>query len=222
MQHMNLPMEIKSVGDKGQFSGYASIFGNIDLGGDVISSDQPFKEFVLNPEGKILMLYGHDAGGGFGSTGSGGLPIGSADVTQNSKGLKFDGQLVMDDPFCQRVQAHLKAKTLSQMSIGYDVLPGGSKTLNSGARELNALKLWEISVVPWGMNPKTSIDSVKSAAQVTNIREFEDLLRESGFSKSQAAALAGGGWKNLQTRRDSGEADGAKPILDYLSSLNFA
>lgn len=219
MERKRFPMEIKASGDAGQFSGYASIFSNVDLGGDVISKDAPFKEFALNPEGKILIFYSHDTGNGWESTGSGGLPIGLADVEQNSKGLKFDGQLIMDDPFCQRVQSHMKAGTLAQMSIGYDVLPGGSRMMESGVRELTALKLWEISVVPFGMNPKATIDTVKTAAQITNIREFEDHLREVGFSKAQAVAIASGGWKTLQDRRESGEADDAKKLLTYLNSL---
>lgn len=221
MKHMFVPMELKALDDKGQISGYASIFGNVDLGGDVISKDEPFKEIVRNPDGKVRMLFSHDSGSGWASTASGGMPVGLADVEQNSKGLKFDGQLVMDDTFVRdRLYPGLKARTICEMSIGYDVLPGGGKILESGIRELSALKLWEISTVIWGMNPKTSIDTVKAAAQITNIREFEDFLRESGgFSKSQAVAIAGGGWKTLQDRRDSGEADGAKEYLKFLNSL---
>ena len=219
MKHMIVPAEFKTAGAAGQCAGYASIFGNVDLGGDVISNDEPFKEIVKNSDGKVLMLFSHDSGGGFGSTASGGMPIGAADVSQNSKGLKFEAQLVMDDPFVQRVHAHMKANTLSGMSIGYDVLPGGSKILESGVRQLTALKLWEVSVCLWGMNPKASIDTVKSAAQITTIREFEEFLREAGFSKSAAMAIAAGGWKTLQDRRDSGEADGAANYLQYLNSL---
>lgn len=218
MKHMIAPMEIKAEGDTGQFSGYASIFGNVDLGGDVISKDEPFKEIVTNPDGKVLILFSHDSGMGWGSTAAGGMPIGVADVSQNSKGLKFDGQLIMDDPFCKRVHTHMKAKTLAGMSIGYDVLPGGYDILNSGIRELRALKLWEISPVIWGMNPKASIDTVK--ANITTIREFEDFLRDAGgFSKSQAVAIAGGGYKALQDRRDSGEADEHATYLKFLNSL---
>lgn len=223
MKHMSVPMEIKSIDEKGRLSGYASIFGNVDLGGDIIVKDSPFKEIERNPNGKVLMLYSHDAGMGWTSTAAGGIPVGLADVEQNSKGLKFDGELVMEDSFVAgRLYPGLKAGTICEMSIGYDVLPGGGKVLESGIRELSALKLWEISPVIWGMNRRASIDAVKRSNQVTNIREFEDFLREAGFSKAQAVAIASGGWKTLQDRRDSGDADGAKPILDYLSGLNFS
>lgn len=224
MKHMFVPMEIKSVNEAGRFAGYASIFGNVDLGGDVITKDEPFKEMVTNADGKVLTLFQHDSGGGWGSTGAGGLPIGLSDVKQNSTGLKFDGQLVMEDPFVQRVHTHMKAKTLTGMSIGYDVLPGGAKILESGIRELNALKLWEISVVTFGMNPKARIDTVKAAQQVTNIREFEDFLRDvGGFSKAQAKQLASGGWKAMPDQRDvDGDANSPKAVIDFLSSLKFS
>lgn len=218
---MVVPMEVKSVGETGQFSGYASIFGNVDLGGDVISKDSPFKEMVTDDEGKVLVLFQHDSGG-FLPGAAGGLPIGKATVEQNSKGLKFDGQLVMDDPFVQRVHKHLVAKTLRGMSIGYDILPGGAKLLDSGVRELNALKLWEISAVTFGMNPKAGVDRVKQVARCTSVRELEGMLREAaGLSKTQAAKFAGEIWKTLQGQREADESEGAviQRMTDFLRSI---
>ncbi len=220
MKQMIVPMEIKSVNEAGQFSGYAAIFGNVDLGGDVISKDEPFKEIVKTSDGKVLTLFQHDSGGGWGSTGAGGLPIGLSDVSQNAKGLKFDGQLIMEDPFVQRVHTHMKSRTLTGMSIGYDVRPGGAKILESGIRELMDLKLWEISVVTFPMNPKARIESVKTAPQITNIREYEDFLREAGFSRAQAKALAAGGWTRLDGQR---EADGDEELrkgITFLQSIS--
>jgi hypothetical protein len=73
------------------------------------------------------------------------------------------------------------------------------------------------------MNQLAGIDGVKNAGNITTIREFEDFLREAGgFSKAQAVAIACGGWKTLQDRRDSGASDDAKELLGYLSSLKFS
>lgn len=227
MKRMMVPMEIKAVGEAGTFSGYASIFGNVDLGGDVISKDEPFKEIVRNPDSKVIVLFSHDSGGLFASSAAGGMPIGVADVEQNSKGLKFDGQLVMDDPFCQRVHTHMKAKTLTGMSIGYDVLPGGSRAMESGVRELTALKLWEISPVIWGMNPKAGIDAVKSIPQFNTIRECEFWLRdELGLSNGAAKEFVVRFRKSIVGARDEPArdepyqaGDEAKQYLDFLNSL---
>lgn len=225
MKRMMVPMEIKTVSETGLFSGYASIFGNVDLGGDVISKDEPFKEFVRNPDGKVIVLFSHDSGGLFTASAAGGMPIGVSDVEQNSRGLKFDGQLVMDDPFCQRVHTHMKAKTLTGMSIGYDVLPGGSKVMESGVRELNALKLWEISPVIWGMNPKASIDTVKTMPQFSTIRECEFWLRdEFGLSNNAAKEFVARFRKSIVGARDEPTRDesdqAAGNYLDFLKSIS--
>lgn len=218
MKQMIVPCEIKDVSSEGVVSGYASIFGNVDLGGDVISREEPFKEMVADPDGKVLHLFQHDS---FGRTASGGLPIGKAEITQNSKGLKFESQLIMEDPFVkERVYPHMKSKTLRGMSIGYDVLAGGARLMESGARELTALKLWEISSVTFGMNPKASVDLVKSSVQRCNsIRELEDTLRDAvGLSRAQAKLHAGAIWKTLQGQRDVGVEESAE-VLQRLTDM---
>lgn len=208
MKRFVVPMQIKSVSDQGVVTGYASIFDNVDLGGDKILGPAPFEEIVRTSDGKVLHLYAHDS---YGYTPSAGLPIGKADVEQNDKGLYFESQLLMADPFVkERIYPHMKAGTLDGMSIGYDVLPfGADYDDESRVRLLKRLKLWEISACVWGMNPEARIETVKTRAKnVTNIREFEDLLRDvGGFSARQAKLLASGGWEALQTARD--ESDGA-------------
>lgn len=215
MQRLVVPMEIKAVSAKGEFSGYASIFGNVDLGRDLIQGPEPFKEIVRNPDGKVRVLFAHDDAG---YTPSAGLAIGLADVEQDEKGLKFDGQLVTEDPFVQRVHVHMKAKTLDGMSIGFDVLPGGAEFTEGGIRVLKAMRLWEISVVTFGMNPKARIENVKQrAGSITTIREFEDLLRDAGFPKAAAKSLAARGWAGLADQREADGDDGLKSLnWDFL------
>lgn len=214
MENLLVPMEIKAVSDEGTFKGYASIFGNVDLGRDVVEPGA-FKQFHKTRDGKIITLYSHDS---FNN-----LPIGKSDVEQDEKGLKFEGQLVMDDPFVQRVHTHMKAGTLDGMSIGYSVLPGGSEFTEDGIRKLKKLKLHEISVVVFGMNPKARVTAVKSAAAgITTIREYEDFLRDAGFSNAQAKLLASGGFKAFQKHRDDGETElAAQNLLKAVENFSF-
>jgi len=207
MKTRDLKLEIKALDERGEFEGYASVFGNVDEGQDVILPGA-FKEFVKTRDGKTLVLYQHRLG----------EPIGKADVDQDEKGLSFHGQLVMEDPVARKAHTHMKAGTLDGMSIGFDVLRGGAEFTDDGTRVLKALKLWEISVVTFGMNPLARIEAVKRAGQISTIREYEDLLRdECGFSNAQAKLLAAGGWKALQAARDEpGEAGAAQSLLDYL------
>ncbi len=216
MKKLVVPMQVKSVSDAGVVEGYASVFDNVDLGHDVVEQGA-FKEIVRTREGKVLHLYAHDA---YGHTASGGLPIGLADVEQDEKGLAFRTQLIMEDLFVQRVHVHLKAGTLDGMSIGFDIPPGGADYDEKGVRHIKRAKLWEISAVTFGMNPKARIEAVKRAGGISTIREFEDLIREEGgFSHAQAKLLAVGGWKAMQSTRDEGEAEAGQRLLDYLHNL---
>lgn len=185
-------------GERGTFEGYAAMFGNVDLGGDVIERGA-FKEFQKNSEGRVVVCNQHNRRD----------PIGTAEVTQDDKGLRFKGALVLDVPSARSVYALMRAKAVEGMSIGYDVLEGGGKILESGIRQLKALKLWEISPVTFGMNPLAGVLDVKGlqdmlgAGKLPSLKEFEAHLREAGFSKTQAAAIAGKGLAPL-LRSESG------------------
>lgn len=188
IRHLFAPTEFKAIGESGSFEGYASIFGNVDLGGDVIERGA-FKEFVTNADGKVVTLWQHSMRD----------PIGVAEVKQDDAGLRFVGQLVLEDPAARKAHAHMKAGSVRGMSIGYDVLAGGAEILKSGIRSLKALKLWEISVVTFGMNPAAGVTGVKS---IETIREFEEHLRDVGFSANQAKSIALHGFKVLDDARD--------------------
>lgn len=211
-KYLTVPAEYSKVMDTGTFSGYASIFGNVDLGGDIVERGA-FKDIVVNREGKVTVLWQHDSR----------APVGIATVRQDDKGLAFDGQLVLEDPTARKALAHMKAGSVRGMSIGYDVNPGGATIMESGIRKLEDLKLWEISVVTWGMNPLAGVtDAKEKARQITTIREFEDFLRdEAKFSHAQAKLLASGGWKTLQAARDEpvNVADEVSSLVKFLQSV---
>lgn len=83
------------------------------------------------------------------------------------------------------------------------LLPGGCKDL------------FEWSIVPVPMNPYASATDVKSAGDlstVTTERQFEEFLREAGYSRSQAVAIASKGFKAGQ--RDAGtETPDTQPLV---------
>jgi uncharacterized protein len=204
MDFINVPCETKAFGDSGSFEGYAAIFGNVDLGGDVIDRGA-FKDIVKGRNGQTKILYQHNMRD----------PIGTASVEQDDKGLAFKGQLILEAPSARSAYALMKGGALDGMSIGYDVLPGGADVMKSGVRQLKALKLWEISPVTFGMNPLAGISNVKG---ITTIREFEDFLRDvGGYTNAQAKALASGGFKALQEARD--EPSGAAIVKQIFEGI---
>lgn len=202
---LNVATEFKAVGDSGSFTGYAAIFGNIDHGGDIIERGA-FKEIMKRRNGKVVILSQHNMRD----------PIGVAEVEQDDKGLKFDGQLILEAPSARRDYALMKGGALDGMSIGYDILAGGAEMLKSGVRQLKGLRLHEISPVTFGMNPLAGVDAVKAAGGT--IREFEAFLRDvAGLTQSEAKAIASGGWNALQRARDV--PDEAKADTETLSVL---
>jgi HK97 family phage prohead protease len=221
MNYLHSPAaEFKFVGDSGLVEGYASIFGNVDLGGDRILPGA-FKEFNRTRDGKVRVLFQHKADS----------PIGKADVSEDARGLHFKAQLVLEDPLAKRVYTYMKEGIVDGMSIGYDILPGGSEVTGEGVRNLSALKLWEISGTAFPMNQLARVEAVKSVTDCGDVRELEDLLRARlGLSARKAKAVATRCWPVLNDRdgrdddREDREAEEAKTILQlvsaHLESLN--
>lgn len=217
LKTLDVEFDSKSLTDTGTFGGYASIFGNVDHGGDIVERGA-FEEIIRTKDGKVRILYQHDMR----------QPIGKATVEQDDRGLRFDGALVLENANARNAHALMKQGILDGMSIGYDVLPNGDEMTESGFRRLKRLKLWEISVVTFGMNPLAKVETVKERfRQVTNIRDYEDLLRDvCGFTNRQAKLLASGGWRALNDARDESDEDArqqeekaARDVLDFLKGV---
>jgi HK97 family phage prohead protease len=207
---LDSPTEFKFAGDAGLVEGYASIFGNRDLGGDVVMPGA-FQKFTRTRDGKTLMLYQHDQRS----------PIGKADVSPDSAGLHFKAQLVLADPTAKRAYTHMREGLLDGMSIGYEVLPGGSE-YKGDRRELTALHLFEISAVTFGMNPLAHVETVKSAADCADVRELERLLREAPqfqFSSRKAKAAANALWPLIGDRDGRDDAREEREAEEKLTAI---
>jgi hypothetical protein len=100
--------------------------------------------------------------------------------------------------------------------------PAAPTSRRAASAVLKALKLWEVSVLPFGMNELARVETVKTAGNIATIREFEDFLRDAGgFSVRQARAIAQGGFKALQEARDEPDAGAAiARALDGLFKLD--
>jgi HK97 family phage prohead protease len=215
LQKLTSPAEFKFAGGDGSFSGYAAVFGNVDQGGDVIEPGA-FKEFAKTRDGKVLILWQHDSQ----------QPIGKAIVEQDQKGLRVRGSLALDDATAAKAYGLMKGGLIDSMSIGYQILPGGAEMLNSGARLLTGLKLFEVSVVTFGMNDQARVEAVKSVLDCNTSRDLEHLLREIPqfkLSSRKAKAAANALWPILAERDAPGDARderAAKAFTASLDSLN--
>ena len=210
MQHIHCPMEIKEVTETGSFEGLASVYGNIDLGGDIVMPGA-FKEFVKTRDGSIRILDSHNTR----------APIGKGTVIDSHMGLVLKGTLNLKVSRSRDVHELMKDGIIDGLSIGFDILPNGSEIREAdNVRLLKELRLWEISTTVFPMNPMATISAVKNFQQITNIREYENFLREvGGFSKEQAKILARS-FKDLPGRRDADEtAEQSKELLGFLERI---
>ncbi len=163
MQNRQVKLEIKSLTDQGVFSGMASVFGNLDLGGDVVEPGA-FTRTLSHKGGEVPILFSHDTA----------QPIGLGKLKEGPRGLEINGELVMESPKAREVYALMKKGVLKGLSIGYDVV---RDTVINGVRHLQELKLFEVSVVCFPMNEQATVTSLKTAAE-TQIQSFRTTLRE--------------------------------------------
>lgn len=208
MQHKHYPLEVKDVSESGSFEGLASVYGNVDLGNDIVVPGA-FKQFMYTADQQIRILDSHNMR----------APIGKGKLVDTHMGLALRGQLNLKVSRARDVHELMKDGIISGLSIGFDVLPGGAEIREDGVRLLKELKLWEVSTTAFPMNEAAQVAAVKSIEQITNIREYESFLRESGFSKTQAQILARA-YKDLPGRRDADEKAGdvqvSPDILQFL------
>lgn len=208
--------EIKADEDEaGVFEGMASTFGNIDLVGDRIRRGA-FKESLRNRRPRqIKMLWQHDMR----------EPIGVwEEIRETRQGLFAKGRLILEGvPNAVKAHALMKAGAIDSLSIGFRVPEGGSEVDKDGGRILKEVDLLEISVVTIPANPKAEINRVKTLLHEDGFpteREFERLLvRDVGFSQSEAKTIICHGFRHLQTRRDVGMEDADEVIALMRASL---
>jgi Escherichia/Staphylococcus phage prohead protease len=152
----------------GSFKGVASVYGNVDLGGDVV--DRGAFDKTLQEGRTFPLLWQHMPN----------MPIGSVQITDSDLGLQVDGKLVLEDPQARIALAHLKARTIKGLSIGYDTI---KDSIENGVRHLKELRLWEVSVVTFPMNEAAMVTSVKS------IDDARRVLREAAANPDEQGAL---------------------------------
>lgn len=201
--------ELKFLADAvpGTFEGYASIFGEKDLGGDVVMPGAFAGSLMRRPAQRVKMLWQHDTE----------HLIGVWDeMAEDARGLRVKGRLLLDVEKGKEANALLAAGALDGLSIGYRTIK--SETLPDGGRKLMELDLREVSMVTFPMLESAGARLVKGDALPTP-REFEAWLkRDAGFTAQQAKAIIAEGYKSIQSERDAGEnGDGVALALQQLA-----
>ena len=204
MKYLNRPIEIKAVNEDGLFSGYASVFEEIDSYRDIVKRGA-FEKTLAESESKgraVPILWQHDAA----------KPIGVyTELKEDEHGLYVEGQLNMDVQQAREALSLLRQQALSGISIGYNSVRYDTD-VKSGVRRLYELKLYEASLVTFPACDGARVTDVKTIladGQLPSLPEFEDFLCEAGFSRSQAKAIASNGLTKLIRREVGSDEDEA-------------
>jgi HK97 family phage prohead protease len=179
----------------GTFSGYASLFGAVDLGKDLVERGAFAKALRERGAAGIRMLFQHDPAN----------PIGTwSEIREDRRGLFVRGRLTTDVARAREVHALMRAGALDGLSIGFRTVKARRESA-TGIRRILEADLWEISVVTFPMLPGARIETVKSRrARLPTVREFETwLTRDAGLSRSDAKAVIAKGFASLVLRRDA-------------------
>lgn len=164
----------------GALQGYGAYFSNIDHGGDVILPGAFGKTLKENlASGKIKLVDGHDT---FGTDGIIGVVT---EAIEDSKGLRITAKF-SSTTRAQNVRTKVKEGVLDALSIGYTSTKDRQL---ADYRELQEVKLYEISVVAWPMNDKTRITGSKSEQEAAAmLRKMTDTFRVANI-KSTAVLM---------------------------------
>lgn len=155
----------------GEFTAYASVFGNKDSYGDVVMPGAFLEDLQSwKDSGNVIpLLFGHNMQDPDYNIGH------VVEAKEDDHGLLVHARLDLDSPKAAQVYRLIKGRRLSQMSFAYDVLEGGEaeRTKADGTKEhvyeLRKLKVYEVSTVPIGANQETEILAVKAAASAASL-----------------------------------------------------
>ena len=179
MEKLGLRFEVKQLDEAGVFEGYAAVFGNEDLGGDVIEPGAFKKTLQENP--KMPILWQHDPR----------EPIGvTLEAYEDMHGLRVKGQLNLETSRGREAYALLKQGALRGLSIGYDAV----KELWEGTtRRLKEIRLWEWSLVTFPMNLQAQVTAVKAVVPFQDLPlASEDRSWDADAARARVANWAGG------------------------------
>lgn len=186
----------------GSFSGYASVFNEVDLGNDLVAPGAFAASLAKRGPQNIRMLFQHNPD----------EPIGTwSHIEETSHGLHVKGQITTGASKGSEVLELMRAGAVDGLSIGFRTMRSRQDPV-SGARRILEADLWEISIVTFPMQESARIDDVKGVAawqrnwkrEIPSIREFERwLVRDAGLSRSDAHLVITKGYRHAFGQRDA-------------------
>jgi uncharacterized protein len=205
---------LDTVEKDGTFSGYASLFGAVDLGKDMVERGAFAKSLRTRGAAGIRMLFQHDPN----------EPIGAwQEIREDQRGLFVKGKLTQGVAKARETLELMREGALDGLSIGFRTIKAKSESA-TGVRRILEADLWEISVVTFPMLPGARVQAVKAARRFPTVRQFEHWLRrDAGLTRGEALGVISRGFNDVAQKRDAA-LDGMNPlarrIRDAASHIN--
>lgn len=170
MDYKAVKTEFKANGEKGEYAGHFSVFGNVDDGGD-ISHPGSFAKTIQERGQRVKVFYAHDWEKLIGPP--------PEELKEDSVGLLARGRLTLGSFWGNEVWALMKDGALTEGSYGYEAVKFDYEEREGKlVRHLREQKLYEISPVPLGMNPLTDLRAVKAMFRAGQGKEQDEALGE--------------------------------------------
>lgn len=135
----------RDLSDSGVLSGYASLFGARDQGGDQVAKGAFAASLARMPG--VKMLWQHDPA----------RPIGVWDsLSEDGRGLQVKGRILTEVQAGREALALLNAGAIDGLSIGYRTIRAEKGA--DGGRILTEIELWEVSLVTFPMLTAARVD----------------------------------------------------------------
>jgi len=147
-------LDLKKVEAGGEFCGYASLFGKVDLARDAVERGAFAKAIATRGASQIRMLFQHDPN----------QPIGQwLTLAEDARGLFVRGRLATGVSKAREVLELMREGALDGLSIGFRTVRARSEP-GTGIRRILEADLWEISVVTFPMLAGARVETVKGAS----------------------------------------------------------
>lgn len=158
------PVEI---GEGHVISGYASLFGLSDQGGDIVQRGAygSSLERLNGRGGRVKMLWQHDPS----------QPIGVWDeVREDDKGLWVKGRILTALEKGREAAALIDAGAIDGLSIGYRTVRAEKA---AKGRKLAELELWEVSLVTFPMLPEARVEAKGDLPTDSAFRDLAEVFQ---------------------------------------------
>jgi len=181
IQHKSFVLKLDDLDSQGTIRGYASTFGNIDYGNDVVDKGA-FKKSIRESKGVWPILANHDP---------------SKLIGWNMRAEEDDNGLFVEGKLDLNVQEAREKWSLTKtafelgakmgLSIGYMVIKGEPDREKPMVRRLKELKLFEYSIVTFPMNVEAMITAAKSVGAIDRTQFLLRQLEEQGIPREELA-----------------------------------